>query len=71
VRQSPPVFFDDDYHAYLALMQDACKRVETAVLAYCLMPNHVHFIMVPCQAFSILSPESESACPLARTERSV
>ena len=45
-RQS--VFFgDDDYRAYLALTQDACERAETAVLAYCLMPNHVHLIMVP------------------------
>jgi len=46
-RRQPVFFGDDDYLVYLALMQDACKRAETAVLAYCLMPNHVHLIMVP------------------------
>lgn len=46
-RRQPVFFGEDDYRAYLALMQDACELAETAVLAYCLMPNHVHFIMVP------------------------
>lgn len=46
-RRQPVFFFDDDYRAYLALMQEACARADTAVLAYCLMPNHVHLIMVP------------------------
>lgn len=46
-RRQPVFFLDDDYRAYFALIQDACERAETAVLAYCLMPNHVHFIMVP------------------------
>lgn len=42
------VFFDDgDYRRYLELVREACTSAGTAVLAYCLMPNHVHLIMVP------------------------
>lgn len=36
-----------DWSAYLALIQTACAETGTHVLAYCLMPNHVHFVMVP------------------------
>jgi putative transposase len=43
-----PVFFDDaDYRFYLKLVGEAARKAETAIWAYCLMPNHVHFIMVP------------------------
>lgn len=38
---------DDDYRAYLDLMRDWCRHALVAVWAYCLMPNHVHFIAVP------------------------
>ncbi len=42
------VFFgDDDYRAYLALVAASCRAAGTAIWAYCLMPNHVHFILVP------------------------
>ena len=43
-----PVFFEDgDYRLYLRLVGEAARRSETAVWAYCLMPNHVHFVLVP------------------------
>ena len=42
------VFFEDaDYRAYLALISAAAKRAGTSIWGYCLMPNHVHFIMAP------------------------
>ena len=42
------VFFQDhDWQTYLALVRASCAEVATKVLAYCLMPNHVHFILVP------------------------
>jgi len=42
------VFFEeDDYHVYLDLVSSACRKVDTSVWAYCLMSNHVHFVMVP------------------------
>lgn len=37
----------DDYRAYLELMAEWCGRCGVAVWAYCLMPNHVHLIVVP------------------------
>ena len=43
-----PVFFEDgDYRLYLRLVGEAARRSGTAVWAYCLMPNHVHFILAP------------------------
>ena len=42
------VFFGRrDYEAYLALLSDWTDRCGVRVWAYCLMPNHVHLIVVP------------------------
>lgn len=42
------VFFEDsDYAAYLALVTAACRAEDVRCLAWCLMPNHVHLILVP------------------------
>jgi len=42
------VFFqDDDYRAYLQLISAAAQSSGAAIWAYCLMPNHLHLIMVP------------------------
>ena len=49
-RRQRTFFCDEDYRAYLALMSEWCKRCRVAVLAYCLMPNHVHLIAVPKSA---------------------
>jgi putative transposase len=44
-------FFDDgDYRAYIDLLAEYCAAAEVAVWAYCLMPNHVHLILVPQDA---------------------
>jgi putative transposase len=41
-------FFDDgDYVAYKELLAEGCKAAGVEVWAYCLMPNHVHMILVP------------------------
>lgn len=46
-----PVFFEDgDYRYYLALLGAAAERANTQVWAYCLMPNHVHLILLPAHA---------------------
>jgi putative transposase len=45
------VFFSDsDYWFYLDLISAAARASATAIWSYCLMPNHVHFIMVPAGA---------------------
>lgn len=42
------VFFsDDDYTLYLKLLAAACVAARVRCLAYVLMPNHVHLILVP------------------------
>jgi putative transposase len=40
-------FFSDDYALYRRLLAASCRRFGIAVWAYCLMPNHVHLIVVP------------------------
>ena len=40
-----PVFLDeDDRHAFLAVLGQACERHGFSVLAYCLMGNHYHLV---------------------------
>jgi len=46
-RRQETFFSDDDYRLYLELVSAACRQHATAVWAYCLMPNHVHLVMVP------------------------
>lgn len=43
-----PIFFSDaDRHAYRDLLARACAATGTRCLAWCLMDNHVHLILVP------------------------
>ncbi len=45
-----PVFFEDaDYAAYCELVGNACRANDVRCLAWCLMPNHVHLILVPSE----------------------
>jgi len=46
-RRLPVFFSDNDYRAYKALLGEWCAKAGTKVWAYCLMPNHVHLILVP------------------------
>ncbi|MEA3066029.1 MAG: REP-associated tyrosine transposase [Sphingomonadales bacterium] len=42
------VFFrDGDHAAYLSWLRHFCRKSGTSVWAWCLMPNHVHLILVP------------------------
>jgi len=43
-----PVFETDaDYRRYLSWLQEYAAHYAVDVWAYCLMPNHVHFVCVP------------------------
>ena len=45
------VFFEDgDYALYRDLLAERCRKASVACWAYCLMPNHVHLILVPATA---------------------
>ncbi len=47
VRRQRTFFADRDYEAYLDIAVSQLQRYEIRILAYCLMPNHVHFVVVP------------------------
>jgi putative transposase len=49
-RRQRVFFGEDDYRLYLTLLAEGCRATGVAVWAYCLMPNHVHLIMVPTEA---------------------
>lgn len=40
-------FSDSDYALYLKLLRFWCGKAGSAVWAWCLMPNHVHLVLVP------------------------
>jgi putative transposase len=40
-------FGDGDYALYRDLLATHCRESEVEVWAWCLMPNHVHLILVP------------------------
>lgn len=40
-------FGEEDFTLYLCLLSHWCAKFETDVWSYCLMPNHVHLILVP------------------------
>ena len=46
-RHLQTFFCDEDYLEYRRLVAQFCKTCKTKVWAYCLMPNHVHLVMVP------------------------
>ena len=46
-RRLETFFSPADYRAYVDLLAEHCRAAGVAVWAYCLMPNHVHLILVP------------------------
>jgi putative transposase len=49
-RRQPTFFCEEDYARYRALLRHWCAKSGTAIWAWCLMPNHVHLILVPARA---------------------
>ena len=46
-RRQQTFFSDGDYEAYLNLITEWCSAYAVDIWGYCLMPNHVHLILVP------------------------
>ncbi|MBW1759176.1 MAG: transposase [Deltaproteobacteria bacterium] len=46
-RGQQTFFNDEDYQSYLELMSEWCMKFQVETWAYCLMPNHIHLIVVP------------------------
>ena len=49
-RREPVFFSDADYELYRDLLAEQGRKHGVAVWTYCLMPNHVHLILVPASA---------------------
>ena len=62
-RRQPVFFGEADYAAYVDLVAAACAERNVRCLAWCLMPNHVHLILVPptLTAFAPRSPRRTGA----------
>lgn len=46
-RREQVFFSGDDYAAYLDLLGFYAVKSGTKILAYCLMPNHIHLVATP------------------------
>lgn len=46
-RRGQVFFSDADHYAYLKWLREYAGEHGTEILAYCLMPNHVHLVVVP------------------------
>ena len=46
-RRQQTFFNDDDYGYYIQQLSESLAASDTQIWAYCLMPNHVHLVMVP------------------------
>jgi putative transposase len=46
-------FGDEDYAEYRRLLSTSCRTCGTQVLVYCLIPNHVHLILVPADELGL------------------
>ena len=46
-RRETVFFTEEDYALYRDLLSGQCRKQGVVVWAYCLMPNHVHLILVP------------------------
>ncbi len=46
-RRQATFFCENDYQEYISLLSEWCSAYQVEIWAYCLMPNHVHLIIVP------------------------
>lgn len=59
-RRQETFFCDDDYATYLNIVGESCAKTGTEIWGYCLMPNHVHLIMVPSHEDGLRAALSEA-----------
>ena len=59
-RRQPTFFRDEDYALYLRLLRHWTAQAGTRVWAWCLMPNHVHLILVPAHEYGLRAALGET-----------
>ena len=59
-RRQQVFFSERDYALYRALLAEGCKAAGVEVWAYCLMPNHVHLVLVPAAAAGLRAALGET-----------
>jgi len=59
-RRQEVFFSPQDYQTYLDFIAEGCAEAQTHCWAYCLMPNHVHLILVPPDADGLRKTLSEA-----------
>ncbi len=53
-------FSDDDYQTYKGRLAEGCAVAGVEIWANCLMPNHVHLILVPSGADGLRAALSDT-----------
>ena len=61
-RRQKTFFEKSDYQLYLDLLAAGCVRARAEIWAYCLMPNHVHLLVVPSTTDGIAQSVSVTTC---------
>ena len=59
-RRQKVFFNEDDYSQYLKLLDSYSQRFKVDILAYCLMPNHIHLIATPLKDGSLAQAIGET-----------
>lgn len=55
-RKQDIFFSPDDYQAYVDILSIALQRHKTLCVAWCLMPNHIHLMLVPTHEDGLRAP---------------
>lgn len=65
-RRQPIFFSDADRSRYVDWLAEGCQRFATTCLAWCLMENHVHLILVPSTSDGLRGPIASAATRLSQ-----
>lgn len=65
-RRQPIFFSDADRNRYIDWLAEGCQRYATTCLAWCLMDNHVHLVLVPSTTDGLRGPIASAATRLSQ-----
>lgn len=65
-RRQRTFFQKADYQYYVELLSEFSQQAGTEIWAWCLMPNHVHLVMVPKYEDGLRAALDEAHCRYTR-----